>query len=112
MTAVLEFDACGVRCSAAFDHAKMYAFCRDARFACYFSKEEFEAYQNMHHDRWDHIVMVPGIFREFATEINAKIDERLSERNREIAKKLKSTEMSVDKISKITGLSIDEVNEL
>ena len=28
-----------------------------------FNKKEFEAYQKMHHDRWDHIVMVPGIFK-------------------------------------------------
>ena len=107
MTAVLEFDACGVRCSAAFDHAQMYAFCRDARFACYFSKEEFEAYQKMYHERWDHNVLKRGFFKEFATEINAKIEENVSKKTCEIAKKLKSMEMPVDKISEITGLSVD-----
>ena len=38
-----------------------------------FSKEEFEAYQKMYHEKWDHNVMVKGVFEEFADEINAKV---------------------------------------
>lgn len=77
-----------------------------------FSKEEFEAYQKMYHERWDHNVLKRGFFKEFADEVNAKVEENVSKKTCEIAKKLKSTEMSVDKISEITGLSIDEVNSL
>ena len=52
-----------------------------------FTKEEFEAYQKMHHDRWDHNVMVPGVFKEFAAEIDAKIAENVADAKHESAKK-------------------------
>ena len=53
-----------------------------------FSKEEFEAYQKMHHERWDHNVLKRGFFKEFAMEINAEIAKNVSGNKREIAKKL------------------------
>ena len=62
----------------------------------------------MHHDRWDHIVMVPGIFKEFADEINAKIDERVLE----IAKKLKARNRPIEEIVEDTGLTEEEVKAL
>lgn len=75
-----------------------------------FSKKEFEAYQRMHHEKWDHNVMVPGIFKEFATEINAKIEERISDRNREIAKKMVAAgKLSDAEIADYSGLSAEDV---
>ena len=66
----------------------------------------------MHHDRWDHIVMVPGIFKEFADEINAKIAENVSENTREIAKKMKAKNKPVEEIVEFTGLTEEEVKAL
>ena len=77
-----------------------------------FSKEEFEAYQKMHHERWDHIVMVPGIFKEFATEINAEIAKNVSNKTREFAKKLKARNRPIDEIVEDTGLTKEEVEAL
>ena len=79
-----------------------------------FSKEEFEAYQKMHHDRWDHIVMVPGIFKEFATEINAEIAKNVSKSvsntKHEIAKKLIANgKLSDEDIASCSGLSVEDV---
>ena len=75
-----------------------------------FSKKEFEAYRNMYHKEWDHNVMVPGIFKEFATEINAKIDERISDRNRESAKRMIAVgKLSDEEIADCSGLSIEDV---
>ena len=75
-----------------------------------FSKKEFEAYQRMHHEKWDHNVMVPGIFKEFATEINAKIEERISDRNHEIAKKMVAAgKLSDTEIADYCGLSVEDV---
>ncbi|SIO12290.1 Rpn family recombination-promoting nuclease/putative transposase [Fibrobacter sp. UWB11] len=75
-----------------------------------FSKKELEAYQRMHHEKWDHNVMVPGIFKEFATEINAKIEERISDRNREIAKKMVvAGKLSDAEIADYSGLSVEDV---
>lgn len=75
-----------------------------------FSKKEFEAYQRMHHEKWDHNVMVPGIFKEFATEINAKIEERISDRNLEIAKKMVAAgKLSDTEIADYSGLSVEDV---
>ena len=75
-----------------------------------FSKKEFEAYQRMHHEKWDHNVMVPGIFKEFATEINAKIEERISDRNHEIAKKMVAAgKLSDTEIADYSGLSVEDV---
>ena len=75
-----------------------------------FNKKELEAYQRMHHDRWDHNVMVPGIFKEFATEINAKIAENVDERAREIAKRMIAAGKLSDKeVAEYSGLSIEDV---
>ena len=75
-----------------------------------FSKKELEAYQRMHHEKWDHNVMVPGIFKEFATEINAKIEERISDRNHEIAKKMVAAgKLSDTEIADYSGLSVEDV---
>ena len=63
----------------------------------------------MHHDRWDHIVMVPGIFREFADEINAEISKNVSKNTREIAKKMKSKNMPIEEIIEYTELSEADV---
>ncbi len=64
----------------------------------------------MHHDRWDHNVMVPGIFEEFATEINAKIAENVDERAREIAKRMITAGKLSDKeIAEYSGLYIEDV---
>ena len=66
----------------------------------------------MHHDRWDHIVMVPGIFREFATEINAEIAKNVSAKTREIAKKMKARNRPIEEIVEDTGLTEEEINAL
>ena len=73
-----------------------------------FTKEEFEAYQKMHHDRWDHNVLRRGFFEEFAEEINAKIDERVLE----IAKKMKARNRPIEEIVEDTGLTEEEVKAL
>ena len=73
-----------------------------------FSKEEFEAYQKMHHDRWDHNVLRRGFFEEFADEINAKIDERVLE----IAKKMKARNRPIEEIVEDMGLTEEEVKAL
>ena len=81
-----------------------------------FSKEEFEAYQKMYHERWDHNVLRRGFFKEFADDINAKIAENVSksvsDTKRKIAKKMKALKEPVEKIAEITGLTEDEVNAL
>jgi len=66
----------------------------------------------MHHDRWDHIVMVPGIFREFATEINAEIAKNVSKNTRDIAKKMKARNRPIKEIIEDTGLTEEEVKAL
>ena len=52
------------------------------------SKKEFEAYRNMYHKVWDHNALRHGFFKEFADDVNAKIEERISDRNRKIAKRM------------------------
>ena len=68
----------------------------------------------MHHDRWDHIVMVPGIFKEFATEINAEIaknvSKSVSDTKHEIAKKMIANgKLSDEDIASCSGLSVEDV---
>ena len=64
----------------------------------------------MYHKVWDHNAMVPGIFKEFATEINAKLDERISDRNRESAKRMiADNQLSDEKIAEYSGLTIEDV---
>ena len=71
-----------------------------------FSKREFEAYRNMYHKVWDHNALRRGFFKEFATEINAKIDERA----REIAKRMIANgKLTNEEIANCSGLSIEEV---
>ena len=77
-----------------------------------FSKEEFEVYQKMYHEKWDHNVMVDGIFEEFADEINAKVAESVSEKTREIVRKMKSKNMPVEQIAELTGFSVEEISNL
>jgi predicted transposase YdaD len=73
-----------------------------------FSKEEFEVYPKMYHEKWDHNVMVDGIFEEFADEINAKVLDG----KREIARKMKSKNMPVEQIAELTGFSVEEISNL
>ena len=81
-----------------------------------FSKEEFEVYQKMYHEKWDHNVMVDGIFEEFADEINAKVEERASkkvnEREREMAKAMREQGVADSIIAKVSGLSVEEIARL
>lgn len=70
-----------------------------------FTKKEFEVYRNMYHKVWDHNAMRRGIFKEFADDINAKIDGRV----REIAKKMIKAGDSDEKIVAITELSLEDV---
>ncbi len=77
-----------------------------------FSKEEFEVYQKMYHEKWDHNVMVDGIFEEFADEINAKVAESVSESKREMAKAMLADNVPVEKIAAYSGLSVEEIARL
>jgi hypothetical protein len=70
-----------------------------------FSKREFEVYRDMYHKIWDHNAMRRGIFKEFAEDINAKIEDR----TREIAKNLIKLGVSDEKIVAATGLSLEDV---
>ena len=60
--------------------------------------------------------MVPGIFKEFADEINAEIaknvSKSLSEKTREIAKKMKARNRPIEEIVEDTGLTEEEVKAL
>ena len=77
-----------------------------------FSKEEFEVYQKMYHEKWDHNVMVDGIFEEFADEINAKVAEGVSEKTREMAKAMRDQGVADSIIAKVSGLSVEEIAKL
>ena len=77
-----------------------------------FSKEEFEVYQKMYHEKWDHNVMVDGIFEEFADEINAKVAEGVSEKTREMAKAMRDQGVADSIIAKVSGLSVEEIARL
>ena len=77
-----------------------------------FSREEFEVYQKMYHEKWDHNVMVDGIFEEFADEINAKVAEGVSEKTREMAKAMLADNVPVEKIAAYSGLSKEEIAQL
>ena len=70
-----------------------------------FTKKEFEDYRNMYHKVWDHNAMRRGIFKEFADDINAKIDGRV----REIATNLIKLGDSDEKIAAATGLSLEDI---
>ena len=77
-----------------------------------FSKKEFEAYQKMYHERWDHNVLRRGFFKEFATEINAEIAKNVSGKTREIAKKMKTRNRPIEEIAEDTGLSVEDIEAL
>jgi len=70
------------------------------------NKREFEAYRNMYHKVWDHNALRDGFFKEFADDVNAKIEER----TREIAKKMAADgKLSDEDIASYSGLSIEDV---
>ncbi len=74
------------------------------------SKKEFEAYRNMYHKVWDHNALRRGFFKEFADDVNAKIEERISDRNRKIAKRMfLDNLLSYGKIAEYSGLSVEDV---
>ena len=56
--------------------------------------------------------MVDGIFKEFATEINAEIAKNVSDARHEFAKKLKARNRPIDEIVEDTGLTKEEVEAL
>ena len=82
-----------------------------------FNKTEFEAYLRMYHEEFDHNAIMPGLFEEFADEINAKVEERtrerVGERTREIAKSLVTNgKLSDEEIAACSGLSVEDVGAL
>ena len=77
-----------------------------------FSKEEFEAYQKMFHEKWDHNVLRASFFEEFADEINAKVAEGVSERELEMARQMLADNEPIDKISRYTHLSEETIRSL
>lgn len=75
-----------------------------------FSKEEFEAYQKVFHEKWDHNVLRRSFFEEFADDVNAKVEEGVSDNRREIAKRLIANgKLSNEDIAECSGLSIEDV---
>ena len=74
-----------------------------------FSKEEFVAYRDMYHKVWDHNALRDGFFEEFADDVNAKIEERVSDNKREIAKRMIEFGDPDEKIAAVTGLSMEDV---
>ena len=64
----------------------------------------------MYHKVWDHNALRDGFFKEFADDVNAKIEERISGRNREFAKKMIVLgKLSNEEISAATDLSLEDV---
>ena len=75
-----------------------------------FSKEEFEAYQRMFHEEWDHNVLRRSFFEEFADDVNAKVAEGVSNRNRESAKRMIADGKLADEdIANYSGLSVEDI---
>ena len=71
-----------------------------------FTKKEFEAYRNMYHKVWDHNALRRGFFKEFADDVNAKIDES----RREIAKRMiVDGKLTDEDIAAYSGLSIEDI---
>lgn len=77
-----------------------------------FSKEEFEAYQKMFHEKWDHNVLKDSFFEEFADEINAKVAEGVLDSKREMAKAMREQGIPDSTIAVISGLSEEEIRKL
>ena len=59
----------------------------------------------MYHKIWDHNALRKGFFKEFAEDINVKIEDR----TREIAKNLIKLGDSDEKVVAATGLSLEDV---
>ena len=77
-----------------------------------FSKEEFEAYQKMFHEKWDHNVLRASFFEEFADDINAKVAEGVLDSKREMARQMLADNEPIDKISRYTHLSEEIIRSL
>ena len=77
-----------------------------------FSKEEFEAYQKMFHEKWDHNVLKDSFFEEFADEINAKVAEGVLDKTREMAKTMREQGIPDSTIAVVSGLSEEEIRKL
>ena len=77
-----------------------------------FSKEEFEAYQKMFHEKWDHNVLKDSFFEEFADEINAKVNESVLDKTREMAKAMREQGIPDLTIAIISGLSEEDIRKL
>ncbi len=73
-----------------------------------FSKEEFEVYQKMHHEKWDHNVMGQAFLEDYADLVN----EKILDKTREVAKGLLEDGVPMEIIVRRTGLSEDIVRKL
>ena len=71
-----------------------------------FTKKEFEAYRNMYHKVWDHNALRRGFFKEFADDVNAKVEERA----REIAQRMiVDGKLTDEDIAAYSGLPIEDI---
>ena len=77
-----------------------------------FSKEEFEVYQKMHHEKWDHNLMGEAFLEDYADLVNAKVAEGVLDSKREMAKGLLEDGVPMEIIVRRTGLSEDIVRKL
>ena len=77
-----------------------------------FSREEFEAYQKMHHEKWDHNVMGAAFLEDYADLVNAKVAEGISEREREMAKAMREQGIPDSTIAVVSGLSEEDISKL
>lgn len=77
-----------------------------------FSKEEFEVYQKMHHEKWDHNVMGQAFLEDYADLVNEKVAEGVLDKTREMAKGLLDDGVPMEIIVRRTGLSEDVVRKL
>ena len=77
-----------------------------------FNKEEFEVYQKMHHERWDHNVMGAAFLEDYADLVNAKVAEGVLDKTREMARDMLAEGDSVEKVARITHLSEETIRKL
>ena len=77
-----------------------------------FNKEEFEVYQKMHHERWDHNVMGAAFLEDYADLVNAKVAEGVLDKTREMARDMLAEGFSVEKVARITHLSEETIRKL
>ena len=77
-----------------------------------FSREEFEAYQKMHHEKWDHNVMGAAFLEDYADLVNAKVAEGVLDKIREMAKGLRDDNVPMEIIVRRTGLSEEDIRKL